>query len=144
MNGFAYHPQRGIVMSLEGHYRATVHLPEARFETDWADSCVWLPKTGIEVLVVFVNGDQNRPVIVGRFPTETEEGTPSMEIGIGGASLIQLGDSETSTELAGGGKPIARVGDYIEAATGTYTDPDGNEHTIIGRIVSGSSKVTTG
>ncbi|GIM45966.1 hypothetical protein DNHGIG_15150 [Collibacillus ludicampi] len=122
MNGFAYHPQRGIVMSLEGHYRATVHLPEARFETDWADSCVWLPQTGIEVLVVFINGDQNRPVIVGRFPTENEEGTPLIE-------------------LAGGGAPIARVGDMVQV---TGVDSNGDTFTATGTITTGSTKVTSG
>lgn len=115
MRGFAYHPQRGIVMTLNGNYAATVHLPEARFETDVADSCVYLPKEGIEVLVVFVNGDQNRPVIVARFPMDEEVGGPLVE-------------------LAGTGKAVARVGDTVEV----------NLQTGQGTITSGSSVVTSG
>lgn len=125
MEPFQYYPQRGVVTSLRGNYQAKVNLPEAQFDTTWADSCVWLPAEGVEVLVVFVNGDLNRPVITHRFPTDTEIGTPSIEI-------------------AGGGAPLARVGDYIQAATGTYTDPQGNQHTYSGIIISGSSKVTSG
>lgn len=115
MDGFEYHPQRGIVTTLDGNYRAKVHLPEARFESDWADSCVWLPKVGVEALVLFVNGDLNRPVIIARFPTENEEGTPSVE-------------------LAGGGKGVARVDDTVQV----------NLQTGQGTITSGSSKVTSG
>ena len=46
--------------------------------------------------------------------------------------------------LCGGGPAVARVGDYIEAASGTYTDPHGVQHTITGRVCSGSSKSQSG
>lgn len=114
-NFFAYYPQRGIVTSLQGNYQAKVSLPEAQFETDWADSCVWLPSDGVEVLVIFVNGDLNRPVITARFPTPEEEGTPLVEI-------------------AGGGAAVARVGDDVQVDLTTGK----------GTITSGSTMVTSG
>jgi len=110
-----YYPQRGIVMTLQGNYQAKVNLPEAQFDTDWADSCVWLPTVGVEVLVVFINGDLNRPVITNRFPTPDEEGTPLVE-------------------LAGGGAAVARVGDAVQV----------NLQTGQGTITAGSSSVTSG
>lgn len=110
-----YYPQRGIVTTLNGNYQAKANLPEAKFETDWADSCVWLPGTGVEVLVIFINGDLNRPVITARFPTDSEVGIPLIE-------------------LAGGGQAIARVGDTVQV----------NLQTGEGTITSGSSSVTSG
>jgi hypothetical protein len=110
-----YYPQRGIVVTLNGNYQAKVNLPEARIETNWADSCVWLPEEGVEVLVVFINGDLNRPVITNRFPVPDEEGGPLVE-------------------LAGGGTAVARVGDTVQV----------NLQTGQGTITGGSSKVTSG
>lgn len=110
-----YYPQRGIVVTLNGPYQAKVNLPEAKFETGWADSCVWLPGTGVEVLVTFINGALNRPVITARFPTVDEAGTPLVE-------------------LAGGGQAIARVGDTVQVDLQTGE----------GTITSGSSNVTSG
>lgn len=110
-----YYPQRGIVTSLQGNYQAKVSLPEAQFETDWADSCVWLPADGVEVLVIFVNGDLNRPVITARFATPTEEGTPLIE-------------------LAGGGSAVAYVGSEVQVDLTTG----------IGTVTTGSTKVTSG
>lgn len=125
-----YYPQLGVVTTLQGNYQAKVSLPEAQFETDWADSCVWLPSDGVEVLVVFVNGDLNRPVITGRFPTAEEEGTPSVEI-------------------AGGGLAGARQTDPVEVTINyTGTDSSGDSFTIntkaTGTITKGSSKVMLG
>lgn len=114
-NFFPYYPQRGIVMTMNGNYHAKVHLPEAQFDTDWADSCVWLPSEGVEVLVVFVNGDLNRPVITNRLPTDDEAGNASIELG-------------------GGGSAVARVGDEVQVDMTTGK----------GTITSGSSKVMIG
>ncbi|KLU66298.1 hypothetical protein DEAC_c16970 [Desulfosporosinus acididurans] len=112
---FQYYPQRGVVTTLSGNYQAKVNLPEARFETTLADSCVYLPAEGVEVLVIFINGDLNRPVITNRFPMPEEEGGPLVE-------------------LAGSGAAVARVGDAVQV----------NIQTGQGTITSGSSKVTSG
>lgn len=114
-NFSSYYPQRGIVMTLNGNYQAKVNLPEARIETNWADSCVWLPEEGVEVLVVFINGDLNRPVITNRFPMPEEEGGPLVE-------------------LAGGGKGVAYIGCEVQV----------NLQTGQGTVTTGSAKVTTG
>jgi len=114
-NFFPYYPQRGIVITLQGNYQAKVHLPEAQFDTDWADSCVWLQTAGVEVLVVFINGDLNRPIITARLPSDTEEGGPGLE-------------------LAGGGAGVARVGDTVQVDVTTGK----------GTITSGSAKVAAG
>lgn len=119
---FQYYPQRGVVTTLNGNYRAKVNLPEAQFDTDWADSCVYLPAEGIEVVVIFINGDLNRPVITNRFPMPEEEGGPLVE-------------------LAGGGPAVARVGDTVQV---TGTDSNGDSFTATGTITTGSSKVTAG
>ncbi|GMA59739.1 hypothetical protein [Alicyclobacillus fastidiosus] len=110
-----YYPQRGIVMTLNGNYQAKVNLPEAKFDTDWADSCVYLPQEGVEVLVIFINGDLNRPVITNRLPTDNEVGNASVELG-------------------GGGQGVAYVGCTVQVDLQTGQ----------GTITSGSNKVTTG
>lgn len=130
MDPFQYYPQRGVVTTLNGNYQAKVNLPEAQIETIFADSCVWLPKEGVEVLVVFINGDLNRPVITNRFPTDEEIGTPLVEI-------------------AGGGPAVARVGDNVEVTINyNGTDSKGDSFTVnttaTGTITSGSQKVTSG
>ncbi|WP_088185828.1 hypothetical protein [Desulfosporosinus sp. FKA] len=127
---FQYYPQRGIVTTLKGNYQAKVNLPEAKFDTDWADSCVWLPKEGVEVLVVFINGDLNRPVITQLFPSDEEIGTPLLE-------------------LAGGGTAVARKGDSVQVTINySSTDSKGDSFSINttanGTITSGSQKVTSG
>ncbi len=147
-------------------YMAKVLLQPLGIETGWLPigtlyagpgfGLVALPDVGTEVTVLFEHGDLNCGKVLccnfndsdappaGLLPGEVvmlHKSGSLLKFDVGGDVEI---NPAGLLKLAGGGQPVARVGDYTEAASGTYTDPDNVVHTITGRIVSGSSKVKAG
>lgn len=66
------------------------------------------PQQGQLVLLQFMNGDPTLPMIVGTVPVPANATLDA-------ATHLQLGPSSSTVDVAGGGAPIARKGDLVNA-----------------------------
>lgn len=84
------------------------------------------PTVGNTCYLVFVNGKSSRPLILSCTPTNEE-------VDLDATALLKLGKSAPVVQIAGGGQPVARMGDAILAA-GIFA----------GTITTGSTRSSSG
>lgn len=103
---------------------------------------------GAQVLVQFVEGLVSRPYITHAEPYDGAGFVP-VELLVDASSMLRLGPSADSVELAGGGAAVHRVGDLSDAgvfapavapATLLYTSPNGKGWTLT--LAAGATPVT--